>query len=78
MAFSQTVKDQAYIRAGGMCECTRTGCGHKGRCYASLSTRSGWHAHHIHADSKGGADTLSNCEALCVDCHANTYSYGRS
>ena len=78
MAFPQDVKDKAYARAGGMCECARTGCGHRGRCYASLGTRVGWHAHHIHADSKGGPDTLSNCEALCVDCHTNTRSYGRS
>ena len=74
MAFSQNVKDEAYRRAGGRCECTRTVCGHPGRCLASLA--GGWHVHHIHAESRGGPDTLSNCEALCVSCHRNTGSYG--
>lgn len=75
MAFSDDTKARAYNRAGGRCECTRTGCGHRGRCNSDLSR--GYHAHHRHAQSAGGGDDLGNCEALCVACHRNTASYGR-
>jgi 5-methylcytosine-specific restriction endonuclease McrA len=75
MAFPQTVKDAAYRRAGGRCECTRTSCGHIGRCPRPLSA--GWEAHHIVSQLAGGADTLANCEALCLACHRDTLSYGR-
>lgn len=70
--FPQSVKDAAYKRAGGKCECKRSVCGHTGRCNKSLVI--GWHAHHINSN---GPATLSNCEALCIDCHQNTRSYGR-
>jgi len=41
MAFSQETKDQAYHRAGGKCECTRSTCSHHtGRCNATLNK---WH-----------------------------------
>jgi hypothetical protein len=76
MAFSQEVKDRAYRRAGGRCECTRLNCGHRGRCNASLAN--GWNAHHILSQSAGGYDGFENCEALCIACHKNTASYGRS
>lgn len=76
MAFPQSVKDAAYNRAGGKCECTMTRCGHTGRCNKSLS--SGWHAHHRTAVSSGGDDTLGNCQAMCIPCHQNTGSYGRN
>jgi hypothetical protein len=76
MAFSQEVKDQAWRRAGGKCECTRETCPeHTGRCNAAL-TAGKWHAHHIVSEDADGPDTLSNCEALCVPCHENTVSYG--
>ena len=74
MAFSQQVKDDAWRRAGGKCECTRSTCRHHtGRCNAALNK---WHAHHKVSQNAGGADTLNNCEALCVQCHENTRSYG--
>ena len=74
MAFSQAVKDAAYQRAGGKCECRRLSCKHIGRCPRPLVY--GWDAHHIVSQSAGGSDTLANCEALCVACHKNTLSYG--
>jgi len=77
MAFSQTVKDQAYRRAGGKCECEMKNCSkHRSgsRCNASLAN--GWHAHHIHSQAANGPDTLSNCLAMCVACHENTRTYG--
>lgn len=76
MAFSEDVKNQAYRRAGGKCECRRDACGHAGRCNTALERT--WEAHHRLSVSAGGADTLNNCEALCIRCHQNTQSFGRS
>ncbi len=79
MAFSDTVKDQAFNRSGGRCQCTRQHTGrtnaphHGGRCSRTFTRHGGWEAHHITA---GGADTLSNCEALCTTCHQLTSTYG--
>lgn len=75
MPFSDNVKDQAFRRSGGQCECRRSTHGHLGRCPTKIS-RHGAEYHHVVADSAGGADTLSNCEALCVSCHRKTQSYG--
>ncbi len=83
MAFSATVKQQALARAGGQCECRREHPGntnvshHGGRCRARL-VGGNWEAHHRTSLNAGGSDTLSNCEALCLDCHRATGSYGRS
>ena len=77
MPFSEETKQQAYRRAGGKCECTRQCSHHLGRrCNAPLTTGN-WEAHHVTAESVGGSDGLSNCEALCVRCHKNTESFGR-
>ena len=76
MAFSDATKDQAYVQSGGRCECKRAGHGHAGRCPTRI-TRTGAQYHHITAQSVGGGDGLSNCEALCVECHRLTPSYGR-
>ena len=81
MAFSQEIKDAAWRRAGGRCECRRTTCRHTsdytGRCTAPLAAY-GWDAHHVQSQLASGADTLANCEALCLECHKQTHSYGRS
>lgn len=79
MAFSEEVKRAAFSRAGGRCQCERLACTvHRTlKCDATL-TGGRWHAHHKTASSVGGADTLSNCEVLCIPCHENTPSYGRS
>jgi len=76
MAFSETIKTQALIRAGYRCECTRRDGRHVGRCTVSI-TRATAEFNHVHADRLGGPDTLSNCEALCRECHKLTASYGR-
>ncbi|MFQ5574093.1 MAG: HNH endonuclease [Terriglobia bacterium] len=72
MTFPETVKDQAFARSGGRCECRRQHARqntphHDSRC-TKLFARHGeqWEAHHI---MTGGPDTLSNCEALCLACH---------
>ena len=76
MAFDTSTKLAAYSRAGGKCECTMTICRHGGRCQARLGNN--WHAHHRHAQAAGGPDTLSNCQAMCIPCHENTRTFGRS
>ena len=77
MAFSTATKQAALVRAGYQCECRRLSCAHYGRCTASLVSGR-WHAHHKTSVAAGGSDTLDNCEALCIPCHENTRSYGRS
>jgi hypothetical protein len=66
MAFGQPVKQAAYARANGQCECMRQSCmaHYAGRCARSLVD--GWHAHRI---GQAGPDTLENCEALCIPCY---------
>lgn len=84
MGFPQTVIEQAFIRSGGRCECTRQHTGqfathHGGRCPTQFTYAGhAWEAHHVTAQSVGGADTLSNCQILCLTCHRLTDSYGRS
>lgn len=77
MAFSLETRQAALKRAGYRCECNRLLCSHYGRC-TTLLAPGRWHAHHKTAVSVGGSDALSNCEALCIPCHENTLSYGRS
>lgn len=82
MAFPQSVIDDAWMRAGARCECTRQCPNHSGaRCNKVLdpknqTPRMEWHAHHVVSQDAGGVDTLENCEILCVPCHKNTESYG--
>ena len=83
MAFSEMVKDQAYARSGGRCECQRQHDGliaphHGGRCPKTFTRHGGqWEAHHKVAVISGGLDTSSNCEVLCISCHQLTQTYGR-
>jgi 5-methylcytosine-specific restriction endonuclease McrA len=81
MAFSESVKDEAFKRSGGRCECTRQHAGHDaphhgGRCPSTFIRYGAWEAHHITAVASGGSDGLSNCEALCTRCHKLTQTYG--
>lgn len=79
MPFSVIIKDQAFARSGGRCECNRQHSGltaphHGGRCPSTFTKQGKWEAHHITA---GGSDNLSNCEVLCESCHELTRTYGR-
>jgi hypothetical protein len=79
MAFSEATKAQAYARAGGRCECTMSVCSDRRagvRCNKSLSGE--WHAHHKTSLDAHGTDDLGNCLAMCIPCHKNTRTYGRS
>ena len=84
MAFSESVKDAAYRRSGGRCECTRkhsyaVNPPHSGgRCPTTFGRYGNWEAHHIIAIASGGSDSLSNCEVLCHRCHVLTDTYGSS
>ena len=77
--FSESVKNQAFVRSGGRCECQRIHSGlqaphHGGRCPRTFARFGAWEAHHINAD---GPTILSNCEALCTTCYELTRLYGR-
>jgi len=80
MPFSEQVKDDAFRRSGGRCECIRQHSSHlNGRGSATFTRYGGqWDAHHITAESVGGGNGLSNCEVLCLRCHKLTDSFGRS
>jgi len=79
MAFPECVKDDAYKRSGGQCECARQHTGatdaphHGGRCPTKV-TRHGAEYHHLVSEEAGGSDTLSNCQVLCVTCHRLVHS----
>ncbi len=76
MPFSQSVREEAFNRAGGFCECVMSVCGHSGRCLEPLGDK--WEAHHKTSEKSGGEDTLGNCVAMCELCHKNTRTYGSS
>lgn len=76
MAVSEETRKKLYQRAGGRCECRMRVCSHHHagtRCPHKLNP--GWEAHHRTA---GGPDNLDNLDAMCVTCHKNTRTYGRS
>jgi hypothetical protein len=74
MAISEETKKALYKRANGRCECQMNICSHHtGRCPHALTA--GWEAHHKTAS---GPDNLGNLIAMCVPCHKNTRTYGRS
>ncbi|WP_366525819.1 HNH endonuclease [Ferrimicrobium sp.] len=83
--FSEKVKDEAFRRSGGRCECLRAQCDHGARCQARLK-RSSDHSqpdaataaqfHHRRSAKSGGSGIVDNCEVLCKPCHKRTRSYG--
>ena len=80
MPFSESIKDEIYRNSGGQCECRRDHAKHRGRRCPVTFTRNGgqWDANHKPAERVGGQSVASNGEALCVECHRLTASYGRS
>jgi len=67
MEFPDSVKDAAFRRSGGQCECKRASHNHSGRCNTTV-TRYSAEFNHIPVDPKTGANSLANCEVLCVTC----------
>ena len=77
MAFSDSVKQAAWFRSGGRCECWRTShWNHPGLGCGAQLVDFGFQYHHRNALSVGGPDTLSNCEVLCLTCHQQTDNWG--
>ncbi len=81
MAFSERIKDAAFVRSGGRCECRRLHRGmaaphHGARCSATFTRHGHWEANHKTAVRSDGPDSLSNCEVLCEPCHVLTRTYG--
>lgn len=73
MAFSEATRRKIFDKARGRCE----------RCGKQLvfenhteGQRGAWEANHRTAVRSGGSDITSNGEALCLECHKNTRTYG--
>ncbi len=77
MPFSLNIKALALFRSGDRCECRRLGHDHVGRCTRRLTSATA-QFHHKTAQRLVADDSLSNCEVLCIPCHRQTPSYGRS
>lgn len=80
MPFPDSVKDAAFVRSSGRCQCRRIEHRHPdGRCTNSVARSGvgGAEFNHVQSQQVGGADTLANCEVLCTPCHQATRSYGR-
>jgi len=67
--FSRKTRQAALARSGHRCEAegTRYGFEPGQRCNCSLSL--GVQFDHVLPDQMGGDNTLSNCAAICVQCH---------
>lgn len=72
MAFSAEVVAQAWKRANGTCECTRTDHGHWAKCHKALLKwkrgKEGWGAWEACHIGSPDDDSLSNCELICREC----------
>jgi hypothetical protein len=74
MAFSEESRQKIFNNAKGKCE----RCG-KALVYENHKEgeRGAWEAHHKTSVQSGGSDYPSNGEALCLECHKDTKTYGR-
>lgn len=68
--FSKQTKREANDRSGGLCEAVGVmyGLEPDKRCNAPLGK--GRQHDHILACSNGGDNSLENCAAICIPCHA--------
>ena len=76
MPISEPMKEQAFIRSGGRCECSgqhpgATEAPHNGgRCPVTFRRHGrAWEARHSLAEQLDGLSTLSNCEINCLACY---------
>ena len=83
MPFSESVREKAFQRAGGRCECTREHAGISsaphhgskpptavnGHCPRGFPEVWGWELNHIVPENKGGKSALENSEVLCTECY---------
>lgn len=75
MAFPEKVKREIFLNANKKCE----KCG-KQLCFENHKEgeKGAWEAHHKVSVAAGGKDIASNGEALCLDCHKKTRTYGKN
>ena len=67
--FADSVKNDAFARSHGICECRRANHRHTGgRCRARI-TRWGAVFNQDTVQMRGPQDSLENCVAMCVACH---------
>jgi hypothetical protein len=76
MGFTKGVKDEAFQRAGGRCECTHAGHGHFGRCEATVTRHSAQFASR-QVKAEEPKYTATFCEVLCVFCARQLASNSR-
>lgn len=83
--FPEDIVKQAWNRSKEQCECV--GFGHRWhteRCPKKLVWENrekdvtGWEAHRVIAQEKGGKETLENCLVLCQRCHKATVQHNYS
>jgi 5-methylcytosine-specific restriction endonuclease McrA len=72
LPFSDQVKEAAFKRAGGRCECRRPDCGHQGRCQRKFAY---YGSAEYHPRSNSGSNSLDNCQLLCLECHVAAHSH---
>jgi peptide deformylase len=81
--FPDEVMRQAWERANGQCECTRSACNHPVQPHGRQLTWDqqgkadsiqGWVAHRKEANQQ---PTLENCQVLCMECSNSVASNGR-
>jgi len=68
MSFTADIKDEAFARSQGRCECRRPQHAHKsGRCHHTVD-RHGAQYHPVEHGESAGVDTVKNCRVLCAHC----------
>ncbi|MBM2826752.1 MAG: hypothetical protein HW403_816 [Dehalococcoidia bacterium] len=79
MPFSDDVKQSAFQRSSGRCECGSTHTGtsdplHRGgRCPSTFNPSAGWDVRPKVAELAGGKSTVDNAEVLCLTCTQQRY-----
>lgn len=67
MAFSEAVKDRAFARSKGRCECRSASHGHASRCMHTVTRYNAGYRHVLSVVSESG-EGLLNCEVVCQTC----------
>jgi len=80
--FSASVKNDAFRRPGGRCECMREHADlpaphHGHRSQRSFTKRGNWHALYKIPLDAGGGNSLGNCEIVCEKCYELAGSKGK-
>ncbi|MEP7234922.1 MAG: hypothetical protein ABI778_06470 [Ignavibacteriota bacterium] len=75
MEYPQLIKDQAYKRSTGKCECTRTTHTHTGRCNTKMGQQN-WYVHSKSSLRSREDISLENAEVICSPCHEARQTLG--